>query len=143
MSFFLFDGLIETCTIRKILNDQCFNKLLYSPALLHSRPKINILKIIGLVVYIYYEYQFHCCSAGCLARNILEARRQIAAAVSVEKFARRWLCRSAYLNLRSSVLVIQSGIRCILAAKILLHLKNVKAATIIQVMLILKSIELI
>ncbi|GJM84472.1 hypothetical protein PR202_ga00145 [Eleusine coracana subsp. coracana] len=69
---------------------------------------------------------------GCLARNILEARRQIAAAVSVEKYARRWLCRCAYLNLRSVALVIQSGIRYILASKILLHLKNVKAATIIQ-----------
>lgn len=84
----------------------------------------------------YYKSHFCCYFAGCLARNIIEARRQIAAAVSVEKYARRWLCRCAYLNLRSVALVIQSGIRYILAAKMLLHLKNVKATTVIQVILI-------
>ncbi|XP_066375076.1 protein OPAQUE1-like isoform X4 [Miscanthus floridulus] len=69
---------------------------------------------------------------GCLARNVLEAKRQIAAAVSVERYARRWLCRCAYLHLRSASLVIQSGIRYILAVQRLLHLKNAKASTVIQ-----------
>uniref|UniRef100_A0A0E0M7C0 Myosin motor domain-containing protein n=1 Tax=Oryza punctata TaxID=4537 RepID=A0A0E0M7C0_ORYPU len=69
---------------------------------------------------------------GCLARNVLDAKRQIAAAVSVEKYARRWFCRCEYLHLRSSALVIQSGVRYMLAIRKLLHLKNNKAATIIQ-----------
>ncbi|XP_021321169.1 protein OPAQUE1 isoform X5 [Sorghum bicolor] len=69
---------------------------------------------------------------GCLARNVLEAKRQIAAAVSVERYARRWLCRCSYLHLRSASLVIQSGIRYILAVQRLLHLKNAKASTVIQ-----------
>ncbi|CAD6205072.1 unnamed protein product [Miscanthus lutarioriparius] len=69
---------------------------------------------------------------GCSARNVLEAKRQIAAAVSVERYARRWLCRCAYLHLRSASLVIQSGIRYILAVQRLLHLKNAKASTVIQ-----------
>uniref|UniRef100_A0A0D9XJC5 Myosin motor domain-containing protein n=1 Tax=Leersia perrieri TaxID=77586 RepID=A0A0D9XJC5_9ORYZ len=69
---------------------------------------------------------------GCLARNVLDAKRQIAAAVSVEKYARRWFCRCAYLHTRSSALVIQSGVRYMLAIQKLLHLKKDKAATIIQ-----------
>lgn len=69
---------------------------------------------------------------GCLARNMIEAKRQIAAAVSVEKYARRWFCRCAYLHLRSSALVIQSDVRYMLAAQRLLHLKKDKATTIIQ-----------
>ncbi|XP_066385756.1 protein OPAQUE1-like isoform X4 [Miscanthus floridulus] len=69
---------------------------------------------------------------GCLALNVLEAKRQIAAAVSVERYARRWLCRCAYLHLRSASLVIQSGIRYILAVQRLLYLKNAKASTVIQ-----------
>lgn len=68
---------------------------------------------------------------------MLEAKRQIAAAVSVERYARRWLCRCAYLRLRSASLVIQSGIRYILAVQRLRHLKNAKASTVIQVFLIL------
>ncbi|TKV93854.1 hypothetical protein SEVIR_9G256700v4 [Setaria viridis] len=74
--------------------------------------------------------QLYC--RGCLARNVLEAKRQIAAAVSVERYARRWLCRCAYLHLRSAALVIQSGIRYILAVQTLQHLKNAKASTVIQ-----------
>uniref|UniRef100_A0A0E0EXD4 Myosin motor domain-containing protein n=1 Tax=Oryza meridionalis TaxID=40149 RepID=A0A0E0EXD4_9ORYZ len=70
---------------------------------------------------------------GCLARNLLDAKRQIAAAVSVEKYARRWFCRCEYLHLHSSALVIQSGVRYMLAIQKLLQLKNNKAATIIQV----------
>ncbi|KAL6642959.1 hypothetical protein ACP70R_021140 [Stipagrostis hirtigluma subsp. patula] len=69
---------------------------------------------------------------GCLARNMFEAKRQIAAAVSVEKYARRWFCRCAYLRLRSASLVIQSGIRYILAVQQGLHFKNAKASTVIQ-----------
>uniref|UniRef100_A0A0E0EXD1 Myosin motor domain-containing protein n=1 Tax=Oryza meridionalis TaxID=40149 RepID=A0A0E0EXD1_9ORYZ len=69
---------------------------------------------------------------GCLARNLLDAKRQIAAAVSVEKYARRWFCRCEYLHLHSSALVIQSGVRYMLAIQKLLQLKNNKAATIIQ-----------
>ncbi|XP_040384389.1 protein OPAQUE1 isoform X3 [Oryza brachyantha] len=69
---------------------------------------------------------------GCLARAVLDARRQIAAAVSVEKYARRWFCRCEYLHLRSSALVIQSGVRYILAIQKLLHLKKDKACTVIQ-----------
>jgi hypothetical protein len=79
------------------------------------------------------------CSAGCLARNVLEAKRQIAAAVSVERYARRWLCRCAYLHLRSAALVIQSSIRYMLAVQTLQHLKNAKASTVIQVFLIFYS----
>ncbi|KAF0892732.1 hypothetical protein E2562_017698 [Oryza meyeriana var. granulata] len=69
---------------------------------------------------------------GCLARNVLDAKRQIAAAVSVEKYARRWFCRCAYLHIRSSALVIQSVVRYMLAIQKLLHLKKDKATTIIQ-----------
>jgi len=74
--------------------------------------------------------QIYC--RGCLARNVLEAKKQIAAAVSVERYARRWLCRCAYLHLRSAALVIQSGIRYILAVQRLRHLENAKASTVIQ-----------
>ena len=92
------------------------------------------------------HYKFHFApqsnvgySAGCLAWNVLEAKKQIAAAVSVERYARRWLCRCAYLHLRSAALVIQSGIRYILAVQRLRHLENAKASTVIQVYLIFYS----
>ena len=92
------------------------------------------------------HYKFHFApqsnvgySAGCLARNVLEAKKQIAAAVSVERYARRWLCHCAYLHLRSAALVIQSGIRYILAVQRLRHLENAKASTVIQVYLIFYS----
>ncbi|XP_052133735.1 protein OPAQUE1-like [Oryza glaberrima] len=77
---------------------------------------------------------------GCLARNLLDAKRQIAAAVSVEKYARRWFCRCEYLHLRSSALVIQSGVRYMLAIQKLLQLKNNKAATIIQALWRMKKL---
>ncbi len=86
-------------------------------------------------------FDFNCCFAGCLARNLLDAKRQIAAAVSVEKYARRWFCRCEYLHLRSSALVIQSGVRYMLAIQKLLQLKNNKAATIIQVSMIFEPVE--
>jgi myosin-5 len=73
------------------------------------------------------------CFAGCLARNVLEVKRQVAAAVSVEKYARRWFCRCAYWHLRSAAIVIQSGVRYMLAVQSLLNLKKDEAATIIQV----------
>ncbi|XP_071684823.1 protein OPAQUE1 isoform X4 [Lolium perenne] len=69
---------------------------------------------------------------GCLARNVLEVKRQVAAAVSVEKYARRWFCRCAYWHLRSAAIVIQSGVRYMLAVQSLLNLKKDEAATIIQ-----------
>lgn len=89
----------------------------------------------------YKRIDFNYCFAGCLARNMIEAKRQIAAAVSVEKYARRWFCRCAYLHLRSAALVIQSDVRYMLAAQRLLHLKKDKATTIIQVSLIFESVE--
>ena len=71
--------------------------------------------------------------AGCLARNVLEAKRQTEAAVSVEKYARRLFCRCAYLHLRSAAVAIQSGVRYMLAYQSWLHLKKDEDTTIIQV----------
>ncbi|KAL6883729.1 hypothetical protein ACP4OV_011143 [Aristida adscensionis] len=74
--------------------------------------------------------QIYC--RGCLARNMFESKRQIAAAVSVEKYARRWFCRCAYLRLRSAAIDIQSRVRYILAVQRVLHFKSAKASTVIQ-----------
>ena len=90
-------------------------------------------EVANLVTGVLHLNMSNYCFSGCLARNVLEAKRQTAAAVSVEKYARRWFCRCAYLHLRSAAVAIQSGVRYMLAYQSLLHLKKDEDTTIIQV----------
>ncbi|OVA09470.1 IQ motif [Macleaya cordata] len=69
---------------------------------------------------------------GCLAREIFAAKQEAAAALSIQKYARRWLVRHAYLHLYSSVVFIQSSIRGLSSRQKYLHRKEHRAATQIQ-----------
>jgi myosin-5 len=71
--------------------------------------------------------------AGCLARKAYAAKREAAAAISIQKYVRRWLLRCAYMKLCSAAIIIQSNIRGFSIRQRFLHAKKHKAATLIQV----------
>ena len=73
------------------------------------------------------------CCQGCLSRNAYAARRNAAAAVLVQKHARRWLSRCAYVKLVSAALVIQSCLRADSARLNFAHQKEHRAVSLIQV----------
>ena len=70
---------------------------------------------------------------GCLSRNAYATRRNAAAAVLVQKHARRWLSRCAFVKFVSAALVIQSYIRADSARLKFAHQKQQRAASVIQV----------
>lgn len=61
------------------------------------------------------------------------AKRERAAAVSIQKYVRKWLLRRAYLKLLSAAIFMQSNIHGFLTRKRFLQEKNQRAATLIQV----------
>ncbi|XP_038985415.1 protein OPAQUE1 isoform X2 [Phoenix dactylifera] len=69
---------------------------------------------------------------GCLARSIYEIKRQIAAAVLIQRHGRRWLLRHAFLQVYSAAVVIQSGIRGFLVRQRFIRIKEHRAAMLIQ-----------
>lgn len=71
--------------------------------------------------------------AGCLARKMYSAKRETAAAISIQKYVRSWLLRQSYLKLGSAAIIIQSNIRGFSTRKKFLHGKKHRAATLIQV----------
>ncbi|KAB1219847.1 Myosin-15 [Morella rubra] len=69
---------------------------------------------------------------GYLARKIYAAKREMAAAILIQKYVRRWLFGCAYMKLRSAAIIIQSNIRGLSTRQRFLHGKKLKAATLIQ-----------
>ncbi|KAK2989432.1 hypothetical protein RJ640_018750 [Escallonia rubra] len=69
---------------------------------------------------------------GHLSRNMYAAKREAAAAISIQKYTRRWLLRRAYRTLYISCTLIQAGIRGFSTRQRFLHRKEYKAATLIQ-----------
>lgn len=61
------------------------------------------------------------------------AKRERAAAVSIQKYVRKWLLRRAYLKLLSAAIFMQSNIHGFLTRKRFLQEKKQRAATLIQV----------
>ena len=70
---------------------------------------------------------------GCLARVVFAAKRETAAAVSIQKYVRKWLLRCAYMKLCSAAIVIQSNVCGFIIRQRFLQGKKHKAATLIQV----------
>lgn len=73
--------------------------------------------------------------AGHLGRNMYAAIREAAAAISIQKFGRRWLARHSYLQLKASIVLLQASIRGFSARQRYLHQKEHRAAILIQVIL--------
>lgn len=69
---------------------------------------------------------------GCLAQRLYSTKQQVAAALVIQKYARRWLFRCAFLQVCSAVILIQSGIRGLCARQKFLCRKEHRAATLIQ-----------
>ena len=74
-------------------------------------------------------------NVGRIARKIYFAKRETAAAISIQNYIRMCLTRRAYLKLHSSAIIIQSHVRGFTTRQRFLHGKEHKAATIIQVIL--------
>ncbi|XAR57538.1 Myosin ATPase [Bertholletia excelsa] len=72
------------------------------------------------------------CCRGYLARKEYAAKREEAAAIVIQKYARRWLLIGAYRQIYSSTLLLQSSIRGFLARQRFLCGKENRAATVIQ-----------
>ncbi|XP_042384069.1 protein OPAQUE1-like [Zingiber officinale] len=70
---------------------------------------------------------------GCLARNFFSCRRQLEAAVFIQKNVRRWLLRRAFMYVHSAAVVLQSSIRGFLGLQKYMYIKEHKAAIHIQV----------
>jgi myosin-5 len=60
-------------------------------------------------------------------------RRETAAAVIVQKYARRWLLRRAHLQSCLAALLIQSYVRGFITRRYFSAIREHKAATVIQV----------
>ena len=70
---------------------------------------------------------------GKLACKLFKNLKREAAAVKIQKHARRFEARTAYKRLQSSVLVVQTGLRAMAARNEFRFRKQTKAAIIIQV----------
>ncbi|KAJ0031392.1 hypothetical protein Pint_13664 [Pistacia integerrima] len=77
-----------------------------------------------------FSLQAYC--RGCLARKLYAAKRETAAAISIQKYVRMWLLKHAYTKLLLAAVVIQSDIRGFSTRQKFVHGKKHKAATLIQ-----------
>ncbi|KAF3775094.1 Myosin-15 [Nymphaea thermarum] len=73
---------------------------------------------------------------GFVARSIYVAKRKHAASIVIQKYVRGYLLRNAYLQVYSSVLVIQACIRALSVRQKFLFVKEQRAATLIQVVVL-------
>ncbi|KAL5995333.1 hypothetical protein ACLOJK_025391 [Asimina triloba] len=73
-----------------------------------------------------------CLVVSCLARNVFAAKRQIAAAVTIQKYSRRWQTRRAYMQLCSAVIFMQASIRTFSVRCVFQQRKEERAALLIQ-----------
>lgn len=73
--------------------------------------------------------------SGYLARAVYVAKREEAAAITMQQYARGWLCRRAYFELHSSAVIIQSSIRGFSTRCRFLYRKEHASASRIQVCL--------
>jgi myosin-5 len=63
------------------------------------------------------------------------AKRETAAAITVQKYIRMWLTRHAHMKLYSSAIIIQSHVRGFITQQRFLHGKEHRAAISVQVIL--------
>ncbi|KAJ0090740.1 hypothetical protein Patl1_13760 [Pistacia atlantica] len=77
-----------------------------------------------------FSLQAYC--RGCLARKLYAAKRETAAAISIQKYVRMWLLKHAYTKLLLAAVVVQSNIRGFSTRQKFVHGKKHKAATLIQ-----------
>ena len=70
---------------------------------------------------------------GKLACNLYEEMRRQAASVKIEKSFRRHVARESYLRTRHSTITVQTALRGMVARNEFRFRKQMKAATIIQV----------
>ncbi|KAD5317633.1 hypothetical protein E3N88_17579 [Mikania micrantha] len=69
---------------------------------------------------------------GYLARVTYDAKRKDAAAILMQKYIRGWLLRNAYTQKYLCALLLQAGIRGFITRHRFLHIREHRAATVIQ-----------
>jgi myosin-5 len=72
---------------------------------------------------------------GELARKLYELLKRDAAAVKIQRDLRRFLARKSYIGTKFSMLILQTGLRAMVARNEFRYRERKKAATIIQVIL--------
>ncbi|KAL2317939.1 hypothetical protein Fmac_031815 [Flemingia macrophylla] len=77
-------------------------------------------------------FSLQACCRGYIGRKIYAAKRETAAAISIQKYIRMWLMRHAYIKLYFSAIIIQSHVRGFVTRQRLLHGKEYRAAIFIQ-----------
>lgn len=73
-------------------------------------------------------------NVGRLARKVYENMRREAAAIKIQKYLRQYQCQTAYKQLRTSALALQTGFRAMVAHNQFRFKRQTKGATIIQVL---------
>ncbi|XXG40756.1 hypothetical protein AAC387_Pa01g1394 [Persea americana] len=86
--------------------------------------EFNLIRVTAITLQAYCR--------GCLSRSMYLFKKQEAAAVSIQKYARRWVCWHSYLQICSAVVLIQSSIRGLSARVMALQRKQHRAAILIQ-----------
>nr|KJB72195.1 hypothetical protein B456_011G164300 [Gossypium raimondii] len=79
-----------------------------------------------------FPFVFSNILAGQMTRHLYEGMRREAASLKIQKYARRFLKRKAYNNLRFSAISIQASLRALSARNELRSRKRTVAATVIQ-----------
>nr|ABG66025.1 IQ calmodulin-binding motif family protein [Oryza sativa Japonica Group] len=69
---------------------------------------------------------------GCLARKMYMVKREMAAAIIVQKYVRRWRLHRTYQQAHSAALLIQSCIRGFIARRYFSVIREQRAALVIQ-----------
>lgn len=72
---------------------------------------------------------------GYIAQKMYAAKRETAAAISIQKYIRMRLTRHAYMQLYSTAIIIQSHVRGFITHRRFLHEKEHRAAISVQVIL--------
>ncbi|KAK2452762.1 hypothetical protein P8452_00475 [Trifolium repens] len=72
------------------------------------------------------------CCRGYIAQKMYAAKRETAAAITVQKYIRMWLTRHAHMKLYSSAIIIQSHVRGFITQQRFLHGKEHRAAISVQ-----------
>ena len=74
---------------------------------------------------------------GILSRKLYEQLRREAGAVKIQKKFKGYIARKSYVTARSSAIILQTGLRAMKARDEFRFRKQTKAATYIQVLLLI------
>lgn len=90
----------------------------------------GLYNIFSEYILFLISYKFN---VGELARYLCEKLRREAASVKIQKNARKYIARTAYISLCDSAVSIQTGMRCMAARNKLKFRRQTESTIVIQV----------